>query len=164
MLRGLVFAGRLALCALAVTSAAAPSALAAGKKPEDALRGRVILSERAFPASFASDAAFITHMKRVDTKGFKYAGRDKIPVEFMAFFAQPVNVTQLTGTLYDVTERLEMKDTFPIYPGQKGGRVLASYFELRRDAHEAERRYKLVITSGFRGLVLAETDFAIKAD
>jgi hypothetical protein len=165
MLRGLVFAGRVLLSGLVLTSLA-PSVAEAGpgKKPEDALKGRIILSERPFPASFQSDASFIAHMKKADTKGFKYGGRDKIPVEFMAFFAQPINVTQLQGTLYDVTERLEMRDNFPIYPGTKGGRVLASYFEMRKETIEAERRYKLVITSGYRGLVLAEADFAIKAD
>ncbi len=103
-------------------------------------------------------------MKRADTKGFKYAGRDKIPVEFMAFFAQPINVTQLQGTVYDVTERLEMRDSFPIYPAGKGGRVLASFFEMRKETFEAQRRYKLVITTGFRGVVLAEADFALTAD
>lgn len=152
------------MAGLVLTSTATSPAVAAGKKPEDALRGRIILSEKPFPASFASDAAFITHMKRADTKGFKYAGRDKIPVEFMAFFAQPINVTQLQGTVYDVTERLEMRDSFPIYPGSKGGRVLASFFEMRKETFEAQRRYKLVITTGFRGVVLAEADFALTAD
>lgn len=152
------------LTSAALVGSTPAAALAAGRKPEDALRGRIILSEKPFPASFKNDAAFISTMKAYDTKGFKYAGREKIPVEFMAFFADPVNLTQLTGTVYDVTERFEMKDTFPIYPGQRGGRVLASFFELRKDAFETERRYKFVITTGYRGLVLAETDFAIKAD
>jgi len=55
-----------------------------------------------------------------------------------------------------------MKNTFPINPGQRGTRILASDFDLRKAALESERRYKLVITDGFRGPVLAETDFAIK--
>lgn len=152
------------LTSAALVTATPVAAEAAGRKPEDVLKRRVILSEKPFPASFKSDAAFISTMKQYDTKGFKYAGREKIPVEFMAFFAEPVNLTQLTGSVYDVTERLEMKDTFPIYPGQRGGRVLASYFELRKDNLEPERRYKFVITTGYRGLVLAEADFAIKAD
>jgi len=165
MLRGLAFAGRVLLSGLVFTATVPQAAVAApGRKPEDALKGRIILSERPFPSSFPSDASFIAHMRKADTKGFKYGGRDKIPVEFMAFFAQPINVTQLQGTLYDVTERLEMRENFPIYPGTKGGRVLASYFEMRKETIETEHRYKLVITSGFRGVVLAEADFAVKAD
>ena len=101
-------------------------------------------------------------MKRVDTKAFRFGEAEKIAVEIMAFFAKPVDRTELTATLYDTTERVEMKDTFPINPGQRGTRILASYFDLRKAALESERRYKLVITDGFRGQVLAETDFAIK--
>jgi hypothetical protein len=164
MLRGVFFAARLLTASIALPSMAVAPAVAAGKKPEDALKGRIILSERPFPASFANDAAFIAHMKKSDTKGFKYAGRDKIPLEFMAFFADPINVTQLQGTVYDVTERLDRKADFPIYPAGKGGRVLASYFALNKDTFEPERRYKMVITTGYRGVVLAEADFAITAD
>lgn len=155
---------RLFTAGCALTLLATTPVEAAGKKPEDALRGRVILSETPFPASFKNDAAFIAHMKRVDTKVFKFAGRDKVPVEFMAFFAEPINVTQLQGTIYDTTERLDRKTDFPIYPAGKGGRVLASFFSMDKAGFEAERQYKMVITTGYRGVVLAETDFVVKAD
>ncbi|MSP71830.1 MAG: hypothetical protein EXR76_06565 [Myxococcales bacterium] len=137
-------------------------AMAKGKAAADVLKGRIILAQRPFPTRFKSEAEMATFMKRTDMKGFKFGEGDKIPIEFMAFFAQPIAVTQLTGTVYDVTEGLEMKDTFPIYPGDRGTRVLASFMELRRETFEVERRYKFVITTGFRGTVLAETDFAIK--
>jgi hypothetical protein len=162
MRRTLLF---LALAAAAPSVALTLTPVAAeakGRKPEDALRGRIILSTTPFPASFKDDATFISTMKRVDTKAFRFGEAEKIAVEIMAFFAKPVDRTELTATLYDTTERVEMKDTFPINPGQRGTRILASYFDLRKAALESERRYKLVITDGFRGPVLAETDFAIK--
>ena len=148
--------------AVLVSALSATTAEARGKKPEDALKGRIVLSTAPFPSSFKDDSAFIAYMKKVDTKGFRFEDKEKISVELMAFFAAPVVQTQLTATLYDSTEGLEMKDTFPIYPGTRGTRILASYFDLRKAALESERRYKLVITDGFRGRVLAETDFAIK--
>ena len=89
--------------ALTLTPAAAE---AKGRKPEDALRGRIILSTSPFPASFKDDATFISTMKRVDTKAFRFGEAEKIAVEIMAFFAKPVDRTELTATLYDTTERV----------------------------------------------------------
>lgn len=137
---------------------------AQARKPADALKGKIVLSTKPFPVRFKSDAAFIRHMRKVDTKAFRFDGADKIGVEFMAFFARPVTTTQLTAKIYDVTERRQLRDTFPVYPGQRNTRILASYFEMKADKFEVERRYHMVLTAGFKGRVLAETTFAIKAD
>lgn len=138
-------------------------AQAAAKKPADVFQGRIILAQKPFPASFSSDGAFVSYMKKADLKAFTFGESGKIPIEFMAFFARPVNVTQLQATLYDITETREMKDTFPIYPGQKDTRILASFMELDASLYEPERKYHLVITPGYGGQVLAETIFVIKA-
>ncbi len=142
------------LCALPLAAQA--------KDPADVFKGRIVLSTKPFPVRFSSDAAFIAHMKKVDTKAFKYEGAEALNVEFMAFFAEPVQTTQLEAKIYDVTERRELKDTFPVYPGGRGQRTLASNFELRADTLDTERRYHIVLTEGFRGRVLAETEFVVK--
>lgn len=147
---------------LALLLLALPSA-AVARDPADALKGRVILSTKMFPSRFKSDDAFIQHMKRVDTKAFRYEGAETLNVEFMAFFAEPLQATQLEAKIFDVTERRELKDTFPVYPGGRGLRILASNFEMRASLIEPERRFHLILTEGYRGRVLAETDFVVKA-
>jgi hypothetical protein len=137
---------------------------ASARDPADALKGRIVLSLKSFPMHFKSDDEFIKTMKHADTKGFQYAtGSDTIAVEFMAFFAEPIQTTELEAKIYDVTEaRPVMKDNFPVYPGQRGLRILNSNFEMKAGTLDVERRYQMVLTEGFRGRVLAETTFAIK--
>jgi hypothetical protein len=152
---------RVSFVVLAALLCALPLA-AQAKEPADVFKGRIVLSTKPFPIRFKSDADFIAHMKKVDTKAFKYEGAEALNVEFMAFFAEPVQATQLEAKIYDITERRELKDTFPVYPGGRGMRTLASNFELRSDLLDTERRYHIVLTEGFRGRVLAETEFVVK--
>lgn len=129
----------------------------------DKLKGRIILSTKPFPASFPNDKTFIKHMRRADTKKFEYDDSQKISVEFMAFFARKYTVTEFTVTLFDVTERREMVDTFPVYPGQRETRILASAVRLEPDPFQEEHRFLMVIQPTYGGPVIAETQFAIKA-
>lgn len=140
---------------------AAPAAHA--KKPADKFAGKIILSTKPFPTSFKNDAAFIAHMKKVDTKGFKYGDKDTISVELMAFFARPYNSTEFTVTIYDVTEGRTTAATFPIYPAQKNTRILASGMTLDRATFGEERAFLVTITAAYGGPIIAETKFSIKA-
>jgi len=134
----------------------------AGKSPEDQFRGQIILSGQMFPRQFASDAAMIAHMKKAHTKAFRYDEKGIIEIEFMAFFARPHTTTEFTGTIYDMTEGREMIGTFPIYPGQRETRVLQSNIRLDRTKFAAERRYLFVVTTSYRGDVIAEANFVLQ--
>ncbi len=147
---------------LALAMLLAPSA-AQANKVANKLKGKIILSPKAFPSSFASDKAFIKHMRRADTKRFTYGESQKIGVEFMAFFARKYTVTEFTVTIFDITERREMVTTFPVYPQQRETRILASFVRLEPDAFQEEHRFLMVVQPTYGGPVIAETQFAIKA-
>ena len=132
------------------------------RKPEKVLGGRIIVSTKAFPTRFKSDAAFVRHMRKVDTKTIRYGDKEKRSVELMAFFRRVPGVSQLTATLYDITERREMKATFPIYTTDRETRILASGFVLDKETYPVNRKYHLVITVEYGGRVLAETQFVVK--
>lgn len=139
------------------------------KKPADKFKGQIILSDKPFPASFRSDARFISHMKKVNTKSFRLGEEGKVDVEFMAFFSRPYKVTEFTAKVYEITDgvRPQVIYSFPINPnpGQGGQRILASYTTLRRDTFddERDRKYRMVISVGYQGSPIAKTDFVIKA-
>ncbi|MFN3200157.1 MAG: hypothetical protein ACE366_17295 [Bradymonadia bacterium] len=139
--------------------------VAHGRSPAKALKGRVILSTTPFPFKFKSNSAFIKHMKKVDTKAFNLEKGRQTNVELMAFFGKAIKATEVTATIYDITEKpQEMVETFPIYlQGNKAEQIVASNFALDLDSYKLERRYMLVITMGYRGKMLAKTTFAVKA-
>jgi hypothetical protein len=155
---------RLSIFAL-VAACLAPMG-AQAKSPADKFRGKIILSKHPFPTGFPSDKAFIRHMKKVDTKSFRFKERDNIPVEFMAFFSAPYQATEFTARIFDITERgkTHVVAEFPIYPNQRKTRILASGTLLDKGTFEEEHRYHMVVLVGMRGKALAETRFAIKAD
>ncbi len=154
---------RLPLTLLAALAMLVPSAAEASDKVANKLRGTVVLSTMPFPTAFKSDRAFIKKMKRVDTKRFVYGTEDKIPVEFMAFFARSYTVTEFTVTIFDVTERREMIKTFPVYPQQRKTRILAASMRIDIDTFEEEHTFLMVVQPTYGGPVIAETKFAVKA-
>lgn len=131
------------------------------RSAESRLKGRVILTTTPFPASFKSDAAMVKHMKKAHTDVFRYNAEGKINIELMAFFAKPHTTTEFTAHVYDVSEGRKLIESQSIYPTQRSTSVLNSFLRLRRETYEAQRNYKIVITKGFRGYILAEADFGL---
>ncbi len=146
------------LCLLVPAASHADQAKVAKK-----LKTRVILSQKPFPYRFKSDAAFVKHMKRADRKSFQYDEKDRIRLEFMAFFARPYQSTEFTVTVYDVTEKRELKDSFPIAPEQRQTQILSSFISLKKDDYDVERRIHMIVQPTYGGPIIAETTFAIKA-
>lgn len=140
------------------------AAEAHARKPADVFKGKIVMSSKPFPARFSSDANFVSHMKKTDTKSFTYAAdADAINIEFMAFFARAYGGTNFPAMVYDVTEGRRQVASFPIYPdpNQKTTRILASYARLTKDQFPDEtRKYEMVVTSG--GRVIAKTSFVIR--
>ncbi|MBU1897600.1 hypothetical protein KKB55_07495, partial [Myxococcota bacterium] len=138
---------------------------AMARNPADAFRGRIILSQRPFPTKFSSDAKFIQHMKRVDTKAFLYADKDTLTLNFMAFFSRAQPGPMFMLTVYDVTEKGNRTriNSYPIDTYEKNTRILASAVYLPKDQYEEERRYMITLSRREGSPVLAESQFAIKA-
>jgi hypothetical protein len=69
--------------------------------------------------------------------------------------------TRFTCRILDITEGATTVTDFPIYPGQKETRILASSTTFNKDKFPPDRRYHLVISSTYNGPVLAEAKFTI---
>lgn len=132
-----------------------------GRSAESRLKGRVILTTTPFPGSFKSDAAMVRHMKKAHTEVFRYNAKGTLNIELMAFFAKPHTTTEFTAHIYDISDGRKLIESQSIYPTQRSTSVLNSFLRLNRDTYEAQRNYKIVITKGFRGYVLAEADFGL---
>ncbi len=135
---------------------------ALARSPNRVFKGKIILSKKPFPFRFKSDKALIRHMKRVDSKSFRYDEEGNIHIEFMAFFARPHRSSQFNAAIYDVTERRRLVSTFPVYPNQKMTKILASDVVLDKETFPEERHYLLVISRQYNSPILAESKFAIK--
>ena len=151
---------------LAIASALGLGVLAqpaVARKPEKALAKRIILSTRAFPTRFKNNAAFIQHMRKVDTKSFAFGDKERINVEFMAFFVAPASGVSLEAKVFDITEgRQELVETFAVDPEKAGQRILASGFALNKSSYEPDHTFHMVISAGYRGRTLAETKFVVR--
>ena len=77
------------------------------RSPNRVFKGKIILSKRPFPFRFKSDKALIRHMKRVNSKSFRYDEEGNINIEFMAFFARPQSGSQFSATSSSRTPRPE---------------------------------------------------------
>lgn len=131
---------------------------------ESRLGGTVFLSTTPFPASFKSDRAMVGYMKRLKKKHnnvFRYDEKGKLSLELMAFFKKAHTTTEFTASIYDISEGRRFIESRSIYPTQRQTSVLNSFVRLDRETFEAQRNYRIVISKGLRGYVIAEADFGL---
>lgn len=134
------------------------------RSAESRLGGQIILSTTPFPASFTSDAAMVRYMKAQKKKHnnvFRYNAEGKLSLELMAFFKKAHTTTEFTAHIYDISEGRRFIESQSIYPTQRSTSVLNSFIRLNRDTFEAQRNYRIVISKGLRGYVIAEADFGL---
>jgi hypothetical protein len=78
----------------------------------------------------------------------------------MAFFSKPIQATEFTALLYDLTDKGRLVATVPVSPNQRVTRILASAFDFEVSEFPEEHQYRLMIAIGNRAL--AQTRFTIK--
>lgn len=135
-----------------------------GRTVEAQLGGRIYLSTNAFPASFASDAAMVRYLKglkKAHNNVFRYNEEGKLSIELMAIFKEAHTTTEFTAHIYDISEGRRFIQSQSIYPTQRSTSVLNSFVRLDRETFEAQRNYRIVISKGLRGYVIAEADFGL---
>lgn len=141
---------RRAILALALTlGASAPlsSAFAGGQKPEDLLKGRMIISDRSLPTSWSSPGAYAAQLKGMARQAIFYDKKTgKVQVYYAAFFAQPVNDIQANFVIYDITggQRVK-KGSWEAFLGRKGERALFNSVELDKEDLEMNKKYLFAI-------------------
>ncbi len=142
--------------------------LSLASKPEDVFKGRIIITKDRLPTHFASAAAFVAAVKKAQIDKIwpmdeKKTGDDVTwLVEYIAFFAQPLNDNEVNLKFWEVgggSQRFVAGDEQ--YTRDKGTRVFAANIRLGKPEFEENKKYRMTMESGRR--IIAETTFWLRA-
>ena len=135
-------------------------------KPEDVFKGKIIITKDRLPMRFSSPGAFISAIqsKKID-KVWPTEEKDNDHgiwnLEYIAFFAQPLNDNEIQIKFYDITNgdrKFVAGD--PQYTRDKGSRIFSASIELRKPEFDVNKHYMMTIESGHRSI--ATTSFWLR--
>jgi hypothetical protein len=141
---------------LLVASAAADK----GDKPNPAFAGRIMLSDKRFPGSAKSLAAFNAQVSKQSKSAF-YEDKDKKwKIYFAGFLKAPLNDVEYAVKLYELTGKgQQLLATIDQFTDSRGQSSLVSYMNLDRKTMGANK--ELLMTLENRGKVLASSRFKL---
>ena len=147
------------LLAFLVLAFAGPASAA---KPEDVFKGKIIITKNRLPMKFSSQGAFISALQKgkidkiqpTEEKG----ETGKWNLEYIAFFAQPLDDSEIQVKFYDITsgEKKYIAGD-PQMTREKGSRIFGASIELAKPEFDVRKHYMMNIES--RGRTLATTTF-----
>ena len=151
---------RLALVlALLVLSFVRPAAAA---KPEDVFKGKIIITKNRLPMKFSSQGAFVSALQkgRIDKiwPSEEKGDTGKWNIEYIAFFAQPLDDSEIQVKFYDITagaKKFVAGD--PQMTRERGSRIFGASIELAKPEFDVRKHYMMTIES--RGRTMATTTF-----
>ena len=145
---------------LALTLAGART-FAGGAKPEDVFKGRIIITKKRLPMRFSSAGAFIQAVNAGKTDKLWPTEEDgekgSWNVEYIAFFAQPLNDNEIQVKFYDITAGRKYVAGDAQYTNQRGSRIFSSSITLAKPEFDVRKHY--MMTAESRGHVIATTSF-----
>jgi len=145
---------------LALTLAGARTE-AGGAKPEDVFKGRIIITKKRLPMRFASAGAFISAINAGKTDKLWPTEEDgdkgSWNVEYIAFFASPLNDSEIQVKFYDITAGKKYVAGDAQYTREKGSRIFSSSIQLAKPEFDVRKHY--MMTAESRGHVIATTSF-----
>lgn len=155
---------RILAASLGTMLVAATTAEAA--KPEDVFKGRIVITAKRLPTRFASAGAFVAAVRSqsidrvwpTEEKGTEVA---TWTLEYIAFFARPLNDNEVTVKFWEIgggVQRYVAGDEQ--YTREKGSRIFASSITVARPDFEPNKKYLMTVESGVR--VLARTEFWLR--
>ncbi len=143
-----------------------PAAVAQAAKPEDVFKGKIFITKDRLPDRFPSTGAFISAVQSrkidkvwpVEEKGPDH-GVWKL--EYIAFFAQPLDDNEIQLKFFDITggER-KFVASDPQYTTGKNMRVFGSNIELAKPEFDVNKHYMMTMYS--RGRAIATTTFWLR--
>ena len=143
---------RLVLRLLALCLLVLPGTLHAAAKPEDILKGQLIINDSSFPLKWTSAAEYASRLKKLHKSSLFYDKKTgKLTIYYAAFFAQPVNDVQVNFVIYDITNGANAKakkGAWEAFLGRKGERALFNSVELDKEDIEMNKKYLFAIESG----------------
>ncbi|MCS6913363.1 MAG: hypothetical protein RMK29_02610 [Myxococcales bacterium] len=142
------------------TLMAGPGPALAAPKPEDLLKGTMIISDRPLPTRWTNASAYAAQLRSMNRGSIFYDKKTgKAQVYYGAFFAQPVNDVQVNFVIYDITSGYAAKvkkGSWEAFMGRKGERVLFNSVELDKEDLEMNRKYLFAIESNHRIIAKGE--------
>jgi hypothetical protein len=145
---------------LALTLAGART-FAGGAKPEDVFKGRIIVTKKPLPLRFGSAGAFISAVNSSKIDKLWPVSEDgekgEWKVEYIAFFAQPLNDNEIQVKFYDITAGKKYVAGDAQYTNQRGSRIFSSSITLAKPEFDVRKHY--MMTAESRGRIIATTTF-----
>lgn len=146
---------------LVLSLAGAGTGLAA--KPEDVFKGKIIITKGRLPLHFSSQGAFVAALQKMRTDKIwptEEKGEDHgiWNLEYIAFFAQPLNDSEIQVKFFDITsgdKKYVAGD--PQYTRERGSRIFGSSIQLAKPDFDVRKHYMMTVES--RGRVIATTSF-----
>lgn len=139
---------------------AAPAAAQKPEKPNAAFAGRIMLSDKRFPASAKSLAAFNAQVNKQSKTSFFEDKDKKWKIYFAGFLKTPLNDVEYIVKIYELTgSSKQLLATIEQFTDSRGQASLLSNMVLERKTIGANK--ELLITIENRGKVLASNKFKI---
>ena len=157
--RGLVSVLALAFAAVTLTLSGAAGAA----KPEDVFKGKIIITKNRLPMRFSSPGAFVSALQKAKIDKIwpteeHGADQGEWNLEYIAFFAQPLNDSEIQVKFYDITngdKKFVAGD--PQLTRERGSRIFGASIKLDKPTFDVRKHYMMTVES--RGRVLASTTF-----
>lgn len=139
---------------------AAPAAAQKAEKPNAAFAGRIMLSDKRFPASAKSLAAFNAQVSKQSKTSFFEDKDKKWKIHFAGFLKTPLNDVEYIVKIYELTgSSKQLLATIEQFTDSRGQASLLSNMLLERKTIGANK--ELLMTIENRGKVLASSKFKI---
>src|SRR5215467_3010503 len=106
-------------------------------KPEDVFKGKIIITKNRLPMRFSSQGAFVAALQKNRTDKIwpteEKGESGSWNIEYIAFFAQPLNDSEIQVKFYDITagERKYVAGD-PQYTRERGSRIFGSSIVLAK--------------------------------
>jgi hypothetical protein len=131
-------------------------------KPEDVFKGKIIITKHRLPMRFSSQGAFISALQQNKIDKIwptEEKGDDKgvWNLEYLAFFARPLDDSEIQVKFYDITSGKKFVAGDPQYTRERGSRIFGSSIELAKPEFDVRKHYQMTIES--RGQIIATTTF-----
>jgi hypothetical protein len=146
---------------LAITLLAFAGTISAAK-PEDVFKGKIIITKHRLPMRFSSPGAFVSALQQNKIDKIwptEEHGDDKgvWNLEYLAFFARPLDDSEIQVKFYDITQGKKYVAGDPQYTRERGSRIFGSSIELAKPEFDVRKHYEMTIES--RGQTIATTTF-----
>ena len=119
---------------------------AADANPEKVFAGKIITSDKKFPAKAKSGSAYVAAIRKQSKSAFMEDKSKQWKIYFAAFFRKPLADIEVIVKLYDnQAPGRPMVASFEQYVSSRGGKALLSDFVLDRKLVGANRELTMVL-------------------